>query len=295
MVKMGDITYQALFVEDNENYARTAIDLVSGVGDISINWKHITRLDEAIELAKEEQFDIVLLDLNLPDTQGFQTFVKLHEQIPKIPIVVITAFEDEGLGMQAVRAGAQDYLVKGDINGMSLSRSICYALVRHKNEESLKRLAMLDDLTGLYNRRGFFSLSQQTIKLAQREDKTLLIMMVDLDGLKQINDTFGHSEGNHALIVTATILKDTFRKSDIVARLGGDEFAVLAIQASGDDVQGIKARIQESVDTFNDTSNSYELSISMGITQLASRSYISLEELLAEADRGLYEHKRSKQ
>ena len=122
----------------------------------------------------------------------------------------------------------------------------------------------------------------------------LLIMMADLDGLKQINDTFGHPEGDHTLIATASILKDTFRTSDIVARLGGDEFAVLAIQASGDDAQGIRARIQQGVDAFNAAHKGYELSISLGITQFASQSDISLKELLAEADRGLYEHKRSK-
>ncbi|MBU0511686.1 MAG: GGDEF domain-containing response regulator [Chloroflexi bacterium] len=296
---MDDHIYKALFVEDSKNYAHTMMDSISGVGDISLNWKHVTRLDEAIELAKEEHFDIVLLDLTLPDTQGFQTFRTLHEQIPKIPIVVLTAFEDEGGGIQAVRSGAQDYLVKGDVNGMSLSRAICYAIVRHKDGEILKQLAMLDDLTGLYNRRGFFSLSQQTIKLAQRKKHPLLIMVVDLDGLKHINDTFGHLEGDHALIVTATILKDTFRTSDIVSRVGGDEFAMLAIQASGDDVHHITERIQKKVDAYNATNGRYELSISIGVTQFVPQSDIPLsdiqfKELLSEADRGLYEHKSNK-
>jgi diguanylate cyclase (GGDEF)-like protein/PAS domain S-box-containing protein len=163
---------------------------------------------------------------------------------------------------------------------------------RKRAIEELESLSLTDDLTGLYNRRGFLTLVEQELKHAMRTDERFVLVFADLDGLKQINDQFGHHEGSHAIVKAAEILKQTFRTSDIMARLGGDEFTVLALAASGDNAETIKARLQEKVRQLNVRRElPYKLSISVGIVLLDPHSQLSVEELIRKADAAMYEHK----
>jgi diguanylate cyclase (GGDEF)-like protein/PAS domain S-box-containing protein len=165
---------------------------------------------------------------------------------------------------------------------------------RKRAIEELESLSLTDDLTGLYNRRGFLTLVEQELKHATRTDERFVLVFADLDGLKQINDQFGHHEGSHAIVKAAEILKQTFRTSDIIARLGGDEFTVLALAASGDNAETIKERLQEKVREFNVRRDlPYELSISVGIVLLDAYSQLSIEELISKADAAMYEHKHA--
>ncbi len=159
-----------------------------------------------------------------------------------------------------------------------------------------RNLSLRDELTGLYNRRGFFTLAQQQMKLAKRKKKGLLLVVADLDGLKQINDTFGHKEGDMALIETANILKETFRESDVIGRTGGDEFAVIVIEDSKDSADILAARLQENLKACNRKENRrYSLSISIGIVRCNPGYPCSIDELLAQADKLMYKQKRGKQ
>jgi diguanylate cyclase (GGDEF)-like protein len=154
----------------------------------------------------------------------------------------------------------------------------------------------MDEMTGLYNRRGFLALADQQIRLANREHAGLVLVFCDLDDLKEINDTHGHQQGDGALVAAAGILRDTLRETDLVARLGGDEFIVLALDMSGDCGPAIVARLRESFDSYNRSSNRpYRLTMSMGLAQRDPRSSGSMSDLLAEADRALYDEKRGKQ
>ena len=118
------------------------------------------------------------------------------------------------------------------LNSQRVERDFLVALgLRKKAEEALKTLSLKDDLTGLYNRRGFFTLAEQGLKTAQRMGTEMLLIFGDLDNMKGINDTFGHKEGDQALVDTSQILKETFRESDIIARIGGDEFVILAMNS----------------------------------------------------------------
>lgn len=166
---------------------------------------------------------------------------------------------------------------------------------RKRALEELHNLSLTDDLTGLYNRRGFLALAEQELKHAHRTNELFVLVFADLDGLKQINDRFGHHEGSHAIIKTAEILKQTFRTSDIVARLGGDEFTVLALAASDDNAETIKTRLQEKTRIFNERRElPYDLSISVGVVMLDPHSSnISIDELIRKADAAMYEHKHS--
>ena len=177
--------------------------------------------------------------------------------------------------------------------------SSCYDVQDRKAfEEKLHSLSTTDDLTGILNRRGFFSLAQQQIKVANRTQIGFLLLYVDLDGLKKINDVLGHPEGDRALVETASILREIFRKSDIIGRLGGDEFAVLALERTKDveeEEQAILKRIQESVETRNaQPGRRYALSLSAGVNTYDPERPCSLDEFISRADSIMYEEKKSK-
>ncbi len=291
---MAEPKYKVLLVEDNEDHVYIFQTYLSLVETVSLETKVVPRLEEALKLTRENNFDIVLLDLMLPDSKGLDTFNKFYQRSPDIPVVVITALNDENYGIQAVQLGAQDYLIKGDINSNILSRSILYALIRHEKDENLRQLALIDELTQLYNRRGFLSVFQQYLKIAQRDDKNLLLMMVDVDGLKVINDTYGHLEGDRAIVDTARVLQETFRSSDLIGRIGGDEFVILAVQASDKDMKGIRERLQAKIDQYNQSNPDFTLSLSVGITAFYPNDDVLFDELLAQADDDLYDQKRQK-
>lgn len=134
-----------------------------------------------------------------------------------MPTVVLAECEDELLAIETLRQGAQDFLAKDKLDRPTLVRSLRYSIERHRLQKNLQSLSLADDLTGLYNRRGFMALAEQHLRMIQRKGAALLIYL-DLDDLKKINDSYGHLEGNRALIVTANVLRACFRQSDILAR-----------------------------------------------------------------------------
>ncbi len=162
-------------------------------------------------------------------------------------------------------------------------------------ENELIRLSYSDDLTGLYNRRGFFNLIEHQLKIAKRQNKKLFLLYADLENFKKINDKYGHQEGDRALIEVARILKNTYRESDIIARIGGDEFVVFPIETSEDHVDAIPARLQKNLETYNlKNSSDFKLTISVGISSFDPESPATVDDLLDKADKLMYEHKRRK-
>ena len=169
------------------------------------------------------------------------------------------------------------------------------AFERRHTEEQLRSMSIHDELTGLYNRRGFFAVTQERLKLVKRQRKESLLLFSDLDGLKRINDTFGHSEGDGALIETANILKESFRESDIKARIGGDEFAVFATGAGIDCWKLLLAKLDERLRVHNLKGKyRFRLSLSTGIACYDPESPCSIDELLTRADALMYEQKQEK-
>jgi diguanylate cyclase (GGDEF)-like protein len=165
---------------------------------------------------------------------------------------------------------------------------------RKRLEEKLRAMSIMDDLTGLYNRRGFLTLFQQQVKVADRTKKNMLLFFADMDKMKQINDKLGHQEGDKALIEIATILKEVFRESDIIGRIGGDEFAILVLDTTDETRELLMRRLQNYLDDYN-RPRSYTLSLSIGIAPYDPKIPLSLDELMAEADTLMYEEKRKKQ
>ena len=167
---------------------------------------------------------------------------------------------------------------------------------RKRFEEELKLISIKDELTGLFNRRGFKELGERLLKTASRLNKGVFLVFFDLNHLKYINDTFGHSAGDLALLKFAKILRENFRGDDVIARIGGDEFVVLAMETEPSfDLNSIEKRIQDSINAYNELNElPFKLSASIGIVRWGPESAISLETLLIEADRLMYEDKTKK-
>jgi len=166
---------------------------------------------------------------------------------------------------------------------------------RKQMEEQLRAISLVDDLTGLYNRRGFLTVAEHQLKIAERNKKSLLLLFIDLDNLKDVNDEFGHPIGDQALIQTTRILKKTFRGSDIIARFGGDEFVVLTLEISGTSPRTFYTRLQKSLDSFNrHTRLPFALALSIGWAHYDPARPRSIHTLLAQADQMMYRHKQSK-
>jgi diguanylate cyclase (GGDEF)-like protein len=282
-----------LMIEDNVEYAKAVRLLLSEVTEEEFDLVHATRVGDGMRQLEACNFDIILLDLNLPDSHGFETFANVHTDAPEIPIIVMSSEDDTALAVRTVREGAQDYLVKGEANLKPLTRVIHYAIERQKAQSRLQNLTLVDELTGVYNRRGFMTIANQQVKLAQRTQTQWMIIFADVDGLKKINDTFGHPEGDEVLREVANLLKSTFRESDVIARIGGDEFAVLAMAATESVAQSFTHRLQNMVDLHNAAlGRKYRVSISLGLAHYDPQNPRRVEEVLAQADAAMYEHKR---
>lgn len=175
----------------------------------------------------------------------------------------------------------------------TLERTVLCAVKQFLLDRELRSLALTDDLTCLYNRRAFLALAGQQMRVAGRKAQGLLLFFADVNHLKQINDTYGHREGDLALIRTADALEQTFRKSDVIARLGGDEFAVLAPEASGENRETILGRLEKNLRNSDVEENRYKLSLSVGMARNDAKHPVSLGRLIAMADEAMYEEKRT--
>src|SRR5437762_12122791 len=166
---------------------------------------------------------------------------------------------------------------------------------RKRAEATLQSLSLVDELTGLYNRRGFLAFTEQHLAVIRRNGKVPVILYADLDGLKGINDSLGHQEGDRALVKAAEVFRETFRSSDILARIGGDEFVVLAAIGPEESAAFLTNRLQEKLKVASAQWNhSYDLSVSVGLAHFDDDEGHSIEELMALADRAMYENKRHK-
>jgi len=195
------------------------------------------------------------------------------------------------LGIEAVKKGAQDYLVRSELSERILRRGIIYSLERHDILQSMYRTTIIDELTGLYNRRGLHTLGNQQVELAKRHDDDIFIFYLDLDGMKSINDTLGHEFGDKALIDTSNIMHKTFRTTDILSRIGGDEFVVVVVKAQHEFIPIIIQRLKEYIAGMNSSNKKYNLSISIGVSKVDLNNESPLDDAIQDADKEMYRSK----
>jgi len=176
-----------------------------------------------------------------------------------------------------------------------VAQHIALAIERKRIEAQLKSLSLYDELTHLYNRRGFLTVASQQLKMANRHQHSMLLFFFDLDNMKIINDKHGHPAGDKALRATASVLKTIFREADILARLGGDEFVALAVGGDRSSLNILRKRIASGFETFNNSQEiPFPLEISVGVAVYDPKNAVTIEELLAAADELMYEEKKRK-
>jgi two-component system cell cycle response regulator len=266
-------------LDENEVFLR--------INNTALEWLGYTRN----ELIGKKKFSDLITPKNLSSFQ--QNFRRFKKQgfLRNLELEII---RKDGAMFPVLLNASGSYDSQGHY---MMTRSIMFDITERKRmEETLKSLSLIDDLTGLYNRRGFFALAEQGLKTAQRMGTEVLVFFADLDGMKRINDTFGHQEGDQALIDISHILKETFRESDIIARIGGDEFVILAMNNIENSAEILTNRLEKVLSDHDlQRKHPYKLSMSLGIVNFNPQSPCSLDDLLAQADKMMYENKQKRQ
>jgi diguanylate cyclase (GGDEF)-like protein len=286
-----------LLVEDEGIVAHDMQEALSRIG------YHIAGIAsegrQAVAMADKLEPDLVVMDVSLRgEVDGIQA-ARLMQQRTQMPIIFLTGHSDQETLQRAVTTGPMGYLIK-PFQEAELHAAIEVAIHKHRADrelrergEMLQNLSLVDELTQLRNRRGFFELAEQALKVAHREQYPLGLFFMDLNGLKRINDTLGHLAGDQALRDVADVLRHTFRDSDIVARIGGDEFVALAHVHGNQDMGALGRRLRQHLCDFNGaTQRPYALDFSIGMTVVEPVANHDLQSLLAEADAAMYREKR---
>lgn len=282
-----------LLIEDNETDALLTQDLLAEWSPDQFAVKRVTCLNEALDQIARGRYDAVLLDLSLPDGYGMALLEQIQSANPRIPVIVLSGLNDQSVALQAVHAGAQDYLVKGRCHGDLLTRSIRYAIERKRAEERLTYLAQYDQLTGLVNRTLFRDRLLHAMARSKRHQQAIGLMLLDLDRFKIVNDTWGHEVGDQVLRGAADRIKACVREVDTVARMGGDEFTIIIEGLfHEEDLVHIAERIISSmIEPFCLPSGQAIIGVSIGITVYPNDDH-DIDDLLRHADAAMYRAKQ---
>jgi two-component system cell cycle response regulator len=246
--------------------------------------------EAALDHITNKRCDILITDIVLPGMKGLQLTKEVRLSWPDTNVIVMTGFIDDFSYDQAIEAGASDFIKKPFTMHEMMLR------IRHVHlQERLREMSNSDELTGLYNRRGFYAIAQQQLKVANRAKGEVALLFADMDKFKSINDQWGHQKGDEALVAMANILKQTFRESDLIARISGDEFALLLIDTPEKNLSVVFNRLEKNIDAFNIHSGGMiNLSLSIGMAVYDHDRPCSIDQLLKQADRRMYEQKQRK-
>ncbi len=282
---------RVLLLEDDAAVANLLRATLGAASDVTFDVEWIDRLRLALDRLAKGGIDVAIINLSLPDCHGMDTFRAVRDEAPDIPLLILTSYEDQHLAVAATNEGAHDYLLKNELWPGTLARALRQAVSRQQQVADLRHLALVDDLTSLHNRRGFLGLGDQLIKVADRNAMGVSLVYCDVDGLKAINDEYGHHRGDEALMGVAEKLRRSFRTSDVVARVGGDEFcALLVADGSGGDIPVARLLAEGA---FIGDDGPEPVSLTVGVSYRGPGSDISLEQLIKRADAAMYAHKLS--
>ncbi|MBI3252534.1 MAG: response regulator [Candidatus Omnitrophica bacterium] len=246
--------------------------------------EHTGSLKDGLEFLKRGGADAVLVDLALPEAKGMDAFFSLRSRARGIPILVLAGETEEPLIEKAVRFGADDGLFKSERDAGRIARLVRRAVARNRAHRELCENLLLDDLTGLYNRRGFSIVAEQQLKLLPRTKKGHLFFHFQVANLNKMNEGLGYKEGSRALTRAAEILKTSFRRSDVLCRYGGDAFAVCAIDAVWANLEVIAKRFRDNLKFYNDNvAEFYRLELTAAAAAADSENVFSAEELVETA------------
>ena len=288
--------HNVLLIEDNPGDARLIREMIAEDERTPFTVHAADRLAKGLELLSGGETALVILDLTLPDSHGLDTFAKVYAHSPAVPIIVLTGNDDDALALSAVKAGAQDYLVKSRLDRELLLRSMHYSIERKRYQVQLEHQANYDALTGLTNRNLLHDRLRQAV-YSQRNPRNIAVVFMDLDHFKFVNDSLGHSTGDKLLKGMGERLRSVLREGDTVGRVGGDEFVLILNDQSNEEIiframQRITAKVAEPI--MIDGKEMY-VTCSAGIS-LYPQDGRDVDTLLKNADAAMYrakEHGRS--
>ena len=315
-----------LIVDTNPTDRRWYITLLGNYGHRFLEAGDGT---QALEIARVELPDLIITDILMPNTDGFSLVRHLRSEplLAGIPVIFQTANYDVSEIHRLARSSGIKYILRKAAEPQEILRAVNESLKHpttpgrlaqtgqlerehlqlladklyqkvselEKANERLRNLSLTDNLTGLNNRRGFMILATGLLKFARRVAYSVCLLYIDLDSLKYINDTFGHTAGDAAILGFSRILVDTFRDSDVIGRMGGDEFVAMIADATEGDLASIQERLQSNIDEYNlQAAPGHAMAFSLGVIRVEPQSTITMEELLAQADAAMYKHKLSR-
>ncbi len=287
---------RVLLVEDNPGDIELMRVLLNKGAPGAFELSFATTLEAAVEMLRKGTSQVVLLDLALPDSGRIETLQKILEMAPELPVVVLTGFDDGQLAALAVREGAQEYLLKGRIDARQLVVTLRSAILRKQTELRLARRAFYDDLTDLPTRALLQDRWERARNRQRRTGHWMAILMLDLDQLKAINDTYGHLVGDEVIVALTRRVEDRLRRGDTMARIGGDEFVILLEDVHGmEDTERMIAKIDEAMApsiVLGDAA--IRASASVGAAICHPDKPDSLYDLVRRADLDMYNRKRQR-
>ena len=276
-----------LIVDDDDSELRQNTEVLTGVGYEVIGCKSGA---EAIECLSKDRIALVLLDVNMPEMNGYEVCLKIRKHYPldDLPIIFLTNREDSGSVTQGFQSGASDFVQKSAASSILLAR-IGVHLRLSRSLRNLREISLTDDLTGCYNRRHAICSLREHFSESKRYGTQFSIVYFDLNGLKKVNDQYGHLAGDLLLRSVVTTTKKLLRESDMLFRMGGDEFMVLCPDTDLKGSYVCAERMQNAVKTL--TIVDQVVGFAYGVASSAE-DYKDMDEMLRSADSSMYECKR---
>ncbi len=287
-----------LLVDDSDDAFKIIKDILN-----DLNFNNLSRavnIKEALTVLKQDKFDLILLDHFLDDGTGFDFLTRIAKEGIEIPVVVVTAYGNEMLVAQMIQSGAYDYLPKSKLSTESLSRVINNTIEKGRLKAEAKKaqarmaeMSTIDELTKLANRRYFAEALEGELERARRYKTEMMLVIMDLDHFKKINDTYGHLAGDMVLSEIGKELKEHIRYNDLACRYGGEELAVILPNTNQDSACIAYERFRKMIEEhlFKYESNKLDIKVSIGIA--SSNDSKSLNDLIAHADHALYQAKET--
>ncbi len=294
-----DQRIRVLLIEDDPADAKWIEETLAKAAEVSFEISHAQALEHGLRLLRDGDFQCTLLDLSLEEGEGLDTLARAKVAASAVPIIAMTSQDDEVLALQALRFGAQDYLVKGDSDPRLVVRTLRHAVERHRILAELAKarqhehyLATHDALTGLPNRLAFQDQLRRTLAYSARSEKEVGVLFLDVDRFKNINDSLGHPVGDELLKIVSERIRGILRTSDMVARLGGDEFVLMLQDVKREHDPGRVA--QKLTDALSAPcildGREYRVTASIGVA-LYPRDGLDTDTLIRNADTAMYHAK----
>jgi len=298
---MPDRNLQVLLIDGKTEDSHWVRELLADFGEnrFAGGWMHgieifpIDRLNDALTLLSGDgasSFDAILLNPDLPDSVGLHSLLRLQTCAPALPVLILAELDDQDLALSMVRAGAQDFLAKSELDSGPLARALRLAVERNKTVCQLQTAAWRDELTGLANRTGFEILAGRDLATARRLRQSMACLLLELDGLRRLVDTYGKEERHLALIETADILRAWIGDIGCTARVEPGRFAIGLPALDEAELSRLTSTLRRRLQHYTSSPNRNCISIRLGIARWNEAEPVSIHDLLTAAGQTLCEN-----